>query len=777
MQKFIIPVVGLSLIIATAIGVGTQNSNVVRSPSSLVAVSHQVDTAEANTRTLNWLNRKSTSLQDWMSKRGTAGGPPDFIDFYFPEKQFTLSGPIGGEIKVARDTKNLYDEYFPAGDPSSNIGTFFESGNPYIETKRGPYQWDSLEASGMNDHKLFKKVVNTLSETGIKSMRIGPNLFEVNVNDPKSWNSFIDKIEIMWMEGVTPTISLAFFPSLKQWEVKTSTGKVDYEKSYLLNTGWPKDMGLLAKGLMTNLWKRAEAVEKKLGRKVSVLINPINEPETLAGFNRQFWHGAFAQWNHPETMKYYIPSIIHIAMANVEVRIAVEETSGDRRILFVHNEAMTPVYYPSHQGGGRFAVSKFMLGDDIVLNEEFTTMKTMDLSDLKNAMKPGNEVHWALNRFIFSPWNKTEASQNDARKIIVDKFLALQKLHQNLQAKTSKTMKTDNILLLDYYYQTEFIPNEAIEKLTLSLSQDNGEELKRILGVSSDEAFVQMVRNAAVNNEGDLPPEGPKGRKLNFNFKSRSDINFKDLLSQDDSVVLERLIGLRREYHFRDGEVFQRRQKKAGLRPLKDQLYRTDHILDRLMENDGKELLEVLELKSISELAPMLKINKTNEARIVAEILNENGRQLFHELLGIERKFLLGFEPQHYARQVRAGIRYGFYQFMMEYVDALRIYAAGVGESGTPFFIFAPLLHDQLMMEYVTALKSGIYGTQYAFGPAVDTRGWAKAPLGLHYDDDHEINPSGLLKIKGNEVNFRGDETTGQEWAKQFINPLLEELK
>ena len=42
----------------------------------------------------------------------------------------------------------------------------------------------------------------------------------------------------------------------------------------------------------------------------------------------------------------------------------------------------------------------------------------------------------------------------------------------------------------------------------------------------------------------------------------------------------------------------------------------------------------------------------------------------------------------------------------------------GVGESGTPFYVFAPMLHDQMLMDYAAALKAGVFGTQYALGPA-----------------------------------------------------------
>lgn len=703
--------------------------------------------------------------------------------FYIPKSAARLKGPVGDEVKIAKSTKELYDSYFPPSDPSSYVGTFFESGNPYIQTARGPYQWDSIKASGMDDPVLFGKAVTALTKAGIKSIRIGPNLFELDPERPESWNSFIDKIEIMWRKGATPTISVAFFPGLKRWEVKSPNGEIDYSKSYLLNPKFPGDIGRLTTGMMKVLWKRAAVVEADLGRKVNIVINPINEPETFAGFNRQFWHGAHANWGHPETMKYYVPSVIQIAKANVEIRLAVEANNNGRRILFAHNEAMTPVYYPSHQGGGRFAVSKFMLGDNVILKADLEVLRTMNLTELKEmVIDEKDELLWSIKKFVFGSWNKTPEAQEKARHILMTQFEDLKNLHLSLISKTKKSMKTDNILLVDYYYQTEFILPYDVERLVTELSEYNGKKLREVLDVKSDAGFLEMLNKAATLNHGDLPPEGPKGSLVHFPFKKIEDVNFRQLLSQYDYVVLERLVGLRREFHFKDDAIFVSRQKRAGVRPSASQLYRLDHIIDKAALNNGEGLLKILDVKSSDEMWSLINgVKAVDKSKPLKTILHENGQQVFRELLGIRREFLLGFEPQHYARQIRADIRHGFHKFMIEYVNALRLFAAGVGESGTPFYIFSPLLHDQVMMEYASALKSGIYGTQYAFGPAVDTRGWAKAPLGLHYDDDHEINPSGLLKIitvkDGKDVKFRGDEAIDSAWPKQFLEPLFEGMK
>jgi hypothetical protein len=775
-KRTLIPIVLVVLLVATVNKFQLPAEQ--RSPASEFSQIHRLSTNAANARLLGWLERKSDSLNDWMSKRGKPDGPPDFIDFYIPKSRAQLTGPVGEEVQIAKRSKELFDEYFPPSDPSSFIGTFFESGNPYIQTQRGPYQWDSIKASEMSDPALFLEAVTTLKKAGIKSMRIGPNLFELDPANSKSWDPFIDKIEVMWRNGVTPTISVAFFPSLKRWEKKSADGKIDYENSYLLHPQFPKDMGRLTTGMMTELWKRASIVEKDLGHRVNLMVNPINEPETLAGFNRHFWHGAHANWGDPETMKFYVPSVIQIAKANVEIRLAVEALSNGRRILFAHNEAMTPVYYPSHQGGGRFAVSKFMLGDDVVLKADLDELERMNLTDLKvKVSEEGNELLWAMNKFIFGEWNKTAKDQEEARLFIVKEFQALKDLHLSLLTNTKKTMKTDNILLVDYYYQTEYILPQEVEKIMTDLSLNQGEKLRELLDVKTDEGFFEMLKKAATVNEADLPPQGPKGSLIPFNYKKLEDVNFKDLLSQNDFVVLERLVGLRREFQFNDQAPFETRQRRAGFKSLSSQLYRLDGFIDEAVKNNGKGLQDILGVKTHAEMWAMINaIKPVDQNDSLSAILNANGQEIFKTLLGIKREFLLGFEPQHYARQIRAGIRHGFHKFMIEYVNATRLFAAGVGESGTPFFTFSPLLHDQVMMEYASALKSGIYGTQYSFGPAVDTRGWAKAPLGLHYDDDHEINPSGLLKIDPATEDTK-PALNIRPWPEKFITPLFKGLQ
>lgn len=152
---------------------------------------------------------------------------------------------------------------------------------------------------------------------------------------------------------------------------------------------------------------------------------------------------------------------------------------------------------------------------------------------------------------------------------------------------------------------------------------------------------------------------------------------------------------------------------------------------------------------------------------------------MLHRLLGLTARTRLGFEPTHYARQVRAGLRRGLLALGREYVDSMRLFAIGVGESGTPFYAFAPLLHDQLFMEYAALVEAGGYGTRYSFGPAVDTRGWALGPLSEPLRPDTPTDPCGILMLGAPDAEGvprfvpRMHEAHPKPWARMFLDPFL----
>jgi hypothetical protein len=782
---------------------------------------------EANRRMLTWLERKEKSANDWLSKRDDkAGHTPNWADFMVYKNDLKLSPMTESEARIAANTKALYDLYFPPEDHSSYVGTFIESGNPHVDTARGPYQWDSQKVAGLDEPGVFEAAVKNVIDAGIKSIRLGPNLFEIK-NGMQSWEKFSNRVETIWEHGGTPTISVAFFPSLERWKVRDAHGKVDQSKSFLLNPQWPADMGKMAGDMMDVLIAKAAMYERHTGKKARFVINPINEPETLAGFNRQFWHGAYANWTSPLMMKYYVPSVINIGKANVAIRQAIEAKSLGERILFMHNEAMTPIYYPSHKGPGRFAVSKFMLGDDSVLKTDFDAYLKMPLEDLQRRLAAGakaktlNEINWAFNEYVFGKFNTTQSQREEARRQLVQQFNELKAAHLNFQAKTGKTMKTDNMLLMDYYYQTEFILNRTVPTLNAQVSANNGALLKKVLDVKEDLTLARMMRVAAleakkadptlqiqdmelisglfegVDLSKNLLVDEKTGKALEIEdvVNSMPDLDvtkmdLQKLLAAEDYFLFYSLIGIRNGYTMATDPVTTAR--RAMFPMFKSELKRTDSLLASLLANNAANLRKVLNVQSDPQLMQVLAqaAADTSDKRpaviltgqeTLREILNKDERRVLERLFGLTREQNLGFEPQHYARHVRLGIRDGFYKFSVEYVNALRLHAVGVGESGTPFYVFAPMLHDQVMMDYAHLLKSGAYGTQYAFGPAVDTKGWAKGPLSLHYLDDHEVNPSGMFSLvkgkRGSEVVQRKfDQKAENGWAKSFLNDFFRNI-
>lgn len=716
---------------------------------------------------LEWANNKKAWALSKMQEGSTSERFDKFVDFYFPEKKVPIN-PNPEERRLSDETKKLFLEYFDGNDPSSYIGTFFESGHPYVTSRLGPYQWNSLHDSGLDDHEVFRKVIRTLVRDGIRNFRLAP-LLHVDNTTP-----FLEKIRIIWEEGGTPIITMVWFPSFKKWEVLKPDGSVNYPGSYILNKNWPYDVAKKTEELMTKLWSLSEELEKKTGKKHPALVNGVNEPETLAGFNRHFWHGAFANWGSEEKLRYYVLSAIRIAEANVLIRKAVETTAGGRRVLFVHNEAMTPNYYPSHQGLSKYTVSSLMLGEDEFLKTDFKRLLTLSLKDLEKAFakKKLSITEGLVKAYVFGPWNKTNEDRLRARGEIINELSMLQILHQDLKRTTGKTVKTDSLLYLDYYYQTEYHPVIPVPKLAKKLSSFS--VLKDVLKAKDDEALFNFIKHAYQKIDRDYSPVGPEGPVLPFTAKNLSYINLSKALVQNDYLILERLIGLRREFTFIDTEEFKRRRAIGKIGDDSKVIFRTDHLLENLLENQAKLLKEVFGARSESELRRKIGVEGKRSLR---DFLEENGRSRFNKLFGLKVEYMIGFEPQHYARQIRAGVRYGFYHFFMEYINALRLYVVGVGESGTPYYYFANLLHNQVMMEYITALQSGVQGSQYVFGPAVDTVGWARSPLGHHWDEDHEVNPSGILRLENGEPKFRGNEAIGEKWAVDFMNSVFQNMK
>lgn len=690
---------------------------------------HVIKTRAANRPLIEWLDRKQGWAGNWLTTRGNRGGMPSFIDFHFWNQPPALSPLTRNEERIAETTKALYDQLFPPSDPSSVLGTFFESGHPWVKTPTGEHQWNSLYLSGMEDPRLFDLAISKLVGLGIKSVRIAPNLHKIDPAKPSSWDPFVDMLETAWKHGATPTVSVAFFPSLLRWRtMKPGTNETDHLRSYLLHPRWAQDMGDLSATMMKKIMERAARFEAaNPGKKANVVVNPINEPETFAGFNRHFWHEAHANWDSPEMMRFYVPSILNIAKANVLIRMAVEREARGKRILFMHNEAMTPDYYPSHKGGGRFAVSKFMIGDDVLMRANLDSRTRLPLIALKANLEiletTGRltEVDWAIKSFVFGAWNRTSSQQEAARTQIIRELRQLKNLHETLVARTGKTMKTDNMLNLDYYYQTEFKLPVSVPQLVRDLAKNNGEKLKHALHAANDYVLAEMLKDFA-EDEVKLSPGVP------LILDGDSDLRNLDLvetLTREDYALLARSIGLRYEFSLKNEAPYVDRQKRAGLRPetvgSPEKIERTDKLLNELAASDGEKLVQVLGLRSVRELpaaiaaaatdtrdgGPVVQI-KANETLRTA--LDKEGRAILNRLMGLNKNVMLGFLPNQYGRQIRAGIRQGFLKFFVDYVNALRIHTVGVGESGTPFYVFAPLLHDQVMMEYATALKLGLYG-------------------------------------------------------------------
>lgn len=311
--------------------------------------------------------------------------------------------------------------------------------------------------------------------------------------------------------------------------------------------------------------------------------------------------------------------------------------------------------------------------------------------------------------------NSTENLRESARNYIIDQLVLLRNDHLEYAAKFKKNAKTDTLLMLDYYQQSEFILKKSVPRLIRELSRNHGKRLKDVLQVQDDASLIAILKFR------DEQAEKSVGRKLWTNVGRLDQSDLENLLGQEDAAVLERVIGLRNDWKLSNDPVSVSRRTRAGFSRAdvnKSDEKRIDTLLNNLLVEDAALLKSFLQVDTAESLRTALRAlapetDRTGqrlEARAtLREILNFAERAVVHKILGLERTRFIGFLPPHYARQIRAGIRSGFYDTFLSYVNELGIHVGGVGESGTPFYPWAALVHQQMMIELIAVLRNSAH--------------------------------------------------------------------
>lgn len=699
-----------------------------------------------------------------LSQRGQPNGPDENSDMttLSDYDKVYVRPPSKEEIQTARDTKDLANKYYSPQGINRYLGSFIESGAPYSDG----YQWNTHRWQGLLIPKIRNKMLDLAQKNGISNIRFGVNTQDIDLRKPETAQQVVDMCVEMWKRGITPTIAIFFFPSLKNLRTFDTNGNLIPEKSYQNHPDFPKYAEQLSRLVLGEVHK----AQVKFNQENSLLpknqqvararysINEVNEPETDVGFNH-FWRDALAHWSDPNAMRLYVPGIINTAKAKVRIRIASEEVAHGEEILYFHNEAMTPPDYPSHKGDGQFAISKFMLGDDMLMNANINQLRTESIDsiqqrfDANKAKGVTNVVDWSILAYVNVPKNDSAEKREQARQFILGQLEELQNMHHELKAKTGLTAKSRTMLMLDYYQQTEFQFNRSTSQLVEDLVKDNGALLRKVLKVK-DDAGIMQVFHERVGQAEDLT-----GQPLRQLLTGTSENELRKILTVEDGVMLDKVIGFRNGWHTDQDKLFVDRRAMLGLKDpelnelaaddkMRDER-RIDPLLTKLLENDNALLKQVLGVDSDLNLRQTLsQYAQFNDSNSIRDILNLNDRKALNDIFGLKKQRKLGMLPPHFARQSRLNLRNGVYKSVIKYINELGVRVGGIGETGTPYVPWAENWHMQAFMETVAAFrKSGAFFMRYDLGALVGAVGWIRGPLIKSIKENSERALDGVFQL------------------------------
>ena len=758
-----------------------------------------------------------------------------FPSFYYYQNQKVELPVVTQEMaEIAEDTQKVVEIIKPG-----KTGTFWESATPSATTENGKHQWHELDLSGLGDPDNIKQLLDKLKAEGITDVRFGLDTFKVDPTRPQTMEPVIKNILIpMWERGMLPIVAFDWFGNLEMLEKRTKDGKVDIDFSYMNNPKYVEHRERLAdvasKAIITAKTKfnRENAAKIASGRVPAArwMANLINETHTNVAFNKNGWNGSGEKaakyerefftrndwgkmskngvtWGSPDLQRNYIPAVINLGRAAVRMRMAVERNlpPGDV-VLYVHNEAMTPSYYPTHDKYLQFAVSRMYLGDEVFTEVDYDALMKEPLDRMiqrLNALeaervKAGshlNELEGMLKLFIFGAWNDTPEKKESARRMLISMLQRYQRDVAKLKSEFKITMRHRLIFGADYYMQSEFISPKSVPQLAAELSKNQGEGLKRVLDLRHDSDFVKALEEKA------RVAEERTGVKIWNGETSRSQIDFARLLTIEDAIMMDLLVGFRYANWAKNAHPdLAERQKRAGLDKNLDAFekapgdeYRADQFVGDLLKDGEKKLRYVLGVQTDAELlaelekaardvrdgGPVLRISANESVR---DILNKDSRRILMRLFGLKNERFLGFLPPHYPVQIKAGIREGFLPIFMRYNKVMKVMHVAVKESGSPYYPWAENVHKQMALQAAMGAKLGNYiFVSYHFGPAVHTVGWSPSPLWGDLTTNNMVNESGFFKFEdkgGGKFEYSLVNWPGKgPWLKLFHDPLIATLR
>lgn len=766
---------------------------------------HARRSLEANRPWAHWA--KGVVREEQIRNR-ESGWPSDL---YFKTQKVYKPVWTQEQLEIAEDTQKAIDELKPA-----KTGTFGESANLMVQTKNGDYRWDELGLSGLNDPQNVKDLLDLSLKNEITDIRIGLNLAEIDVNRPETMNRFINTYLVpMWERGMFPIVVLDWFANMEVLETKNADGSTNHERSFLNNPRYVDHREKLADMASKKIFAAMDAFDTENAKKPAaarvrpsrIAFNNINETHTKAAFERHFWHRAKfsgVTWGSHDLQRLYIPGVIHIGRAAVRMRAAVERNRKGRTVLFIHNEAMTPAYYPTHDGYLQFAVSRMVMGDAVFTDADYAALAKEPLDQLRVRLDQTEqhrkaqgenltELEGMLKLFVFGSWNDTPQKREAARAELVKMLAGYQNDVRKLKSEFKLTMRHRTIFMADYYQQSEFVSPKPVPELARDLAKNQGEGLKRALELD-DQKLVDRLRDAA------RTAEARTGVKIWGGWNHRAEIDFDRLLTVEDAIMMDLLIGFRyANWSKRSEPDLVQRQQRVGLdksldafEKAKGDEYRADEFLNDLLKDDAKKLRMALDVKNDVELVQALekaakdtrdggRVLSISNAESIRDILNKDSRRILMRLFGLKAERFIGFLPPHYPIQINAGIREGFFPIFVRYAKVMGVAHVGIGESGTPYYPWAERVHTQMAMSASFAARLGFTFVSYHRGPWVNTIGWSPGPLDGDLKTNGAINESGIFKFE-KKANGRFEYSLmnwpGKEpWDTLFSRPLHEALR
>ncbi len=721
---------------------------------------HLTKVERSNAAFHGWIESLSQFWNSYLPKRGLKDGPNEDSDIYIEAKKSSYS-PVKKtleEIKRTDQTQELFEHYYGHQGPAKRRGIFIES----TRTWNGDGEWNELRWAGLEIKANRDKFLDACAKLGIYQIRFGIGIEAINPNRTDSVDSLLDFHMEAWKRGIALTDAILFFSNLREFEVLNADKSINFDKSYYSNKNIRPVVSARTKFYLTKLFDQevkfnaANALASADQRKPSArtAINILNEPDTALGFLLQFWNKTKGLWSDPSYMRWYPQQVIDAASLTVDLRTVVEEAKQasvakmgthnpiDEKVLYFHNEAMTPERYPTHQGDLRFAISQLILGDDQLLNADFDKLATQPLEHIKARFEKNkkngilNPVEAMILKYSFADVHVKNNESEAARTFIVAKMKQLKKDHLRFQKKFDKTAKTDTMAMFDYYQQSEFILKQTVPEMIKSLSENDGALLKKSIGTQTEEGFLNVLR------ERTQQAEAMTGQKI---WPTAGAIDLEKLLAAEDGAVLDKLIGLRNDYGLDTAEELVARRNRAGFDakvingPGNDE-HRIDTFFNDLQADDNALLKKALGVNTEHQLVQILnqigadtskggEVIRVYEPHAIRAAMNAKERTLFHRAFGFNRDRNLGFLPTHYARQIRAGLRDGITKVLTTYINQLRVFNFGGGELGGPYVPWHQMMLTQSTAGFAAAAReTGSYLTSLHVGPAIGVPGWMAGP-------------------------------------------------